>query len=272
MHLEVWQLEYLYFPGCTLKDKSGLEMEKTALKSAEYLGISMKEMEEWQCCGAVYPLAEDDLITLLSPSRTLYAAKEKAVVSLCSACHHVLKRTNERLATDKDARDKISYYLEEDYPGKTRVLHFLEVIRDEVGWEKLKEEVKMPLKGRSIGAYYGCMLLRPSQEMDFDNPEKPRIMEDFLEALGANVCHYPFRHKCCGAYLAVTEEGVMEEASQKVVNMALEAEVKELITACPLCRYNLEQSPAVKEGKIKISYFTEPLAEALGLQVQEGSK
>jgi len=262
-------LGYLYFPGCTLKDKAASVMEKTALMAASELGLPLEEIDEWQCCGAVYPLTDDELITLVSPSRTLFAAKDKPVVTLCSACHHVLKRTRERLAADKDARDKISSFLEEEYPGKTPVLHYLELLRDELGWDALKEKIKAPLKGRRLAAYYGCMLLRPAKEMAFDNPERPRIMEDFLQALGAEVITFPFRNKCCGAYLAVTEKQVMEDTSNNIVKMALEYGAEELTTACPLCYYNLEQTPAAKEGKIKISYFSEPLAEALNLEVQE---
>ena len=262
-------MSYLYYPGCTLKDKAASVMEKTALLAATELGLSLEEIDEWQCCGAVYPLTDDELITLVSPSRTLFAAKDKPLVTLCSACHHVLKRTRERLAADQDARDKICTFLEEDYPGETPVLHYLQLLRDELGFDVLKEKVKAPLTGRRLAAYYGCMLLRPAKEMAFDNPERPRIMEDFLQALGAEVVTFPFRNKCCGAYLAVSEQQVMEDTSNNIVKMALDYGVEELTTACPLCRYNLEQTPAVKEGKIKISYFSEPLAEALNLEVQE---
>ena len=262
-------MSYLYFPGCTLKDKAASAMEKTALMAAVELGLTLEEIDEWQCCGAVYPLTDDELITLVSPARTLYAAKDRPVVTLCSACHHVLKRTGQRLASDKDARDKISSFLEEEYPGDISVLHYLELLRNELGWKALKEEVKKPLEGRKLAAYYGCMLLRPAKEMAFDNPERPRIMEDFLQALGAEVITFPFRNKCCGAYLAVTEKQVMEDASNNIVKMALEYGAEELTTACPLCRYNLEQTSTVKEGKIKISFFSEPLAEALNLEVQE---
>jgi len=265
-------LEYLYFPGCTLKHSSAMDMEKTTLMSAAELGITLKELEDWQCCGAVYPLNDDELITLLSPARTLYQAGEKPVVSLCSACHHVLKRTKERLTNDKDARDKLSWQLEEKHPERiknAKAMHFLEVLRDELGWEALKEKIKTPLEGRRVAAYYGCLLLRPADEMGFDNPERPQIMEDFLQALGADVVKYRFGNKCCGSYLAVADEQVMEDASKTIVEMALEAGAEELITACPLCRYNLEKTPEVKEGKIKVSYFSELLAETLNLELQE---
>lgn len=262
-------MSYLYYPGCTLKDKAASRMEETALRAAAELGLPLEEIEQWQCCGAVFPLTDDEIITLISPSRTLFTAKGRPIVTLCSACHHVLKRTRERLVADNDTRDKICSFLEEDYPGETEVLHFLELLRDKLGWKTLKEKVKAPLAGRRLAAYYGCMILRPAREMAFDDAENPRIMEDFLHALGAEVVTFPFRNKCCGAYLAVTEKQVMEDASNSVVNMALEYGAEELTTACPLCRYNLEQTPAVKEGKIKVSFFSEPLAEALNLEVQE---
>ncbi len=262
---------YLYFPGCTLKDESAAVMEKAALLSAGKLGLELEEMEEWQCCGAVYPLTEDEIITLLSPSRTLFAARGEPVVTLCSACHHVLKRTRERLFLDKGTRDKIISYLEDEYsfPGEMEVLHFLELLRDKLGWEALSQSVESPLQGRRMAAYYGCMLLRPEKEMTFDNPERPRIMEDYLQALGAEVVTYPFRNRCCGACLALTQPGIVEDTSQKIVRMAASAGAEELTTACPLCHYNLEKTPEAREGKIKISYFSEPLAEALNLQVQE---
>jgi heterodisulfide reductase subunit B len=261
-------LGYLYYPGCTLKESSAELMERTALQAAAELGVPMEEMENWQCCGAVYPLTEDEIITLVSPARTLYGARGSTLVTLCSACHHVLKRTQHRLSVDKEVQDKISSYLEQDYPGESPVKHFLEVLRD-LGWDVLAEKIKNPLTGRRIAAYYGCMLLRPVREIAFDNPERPRIMEDFIRALGAEAITFPFRNKCCGAYLAVTEKKVMEDTSQKILEMALEAGAEELITACPLCYYNLTKTAGTKEHPIKISYFSEPLAEALSLKVQE---
>ena len=262
-------MQYLYYPGCTLKDSSAQNMERTALDAAAELGLSLIEIEKWQCCGAVYPLVEDEYVTLLSPARALFQAKEKPILTLCSACYHVLKRTNQRLSTDKEARDKISWHLEEDYPGKTRVVHYLEALRDDLGWEELKNKVKNPLKHRRLAAYYGCLLLRPEKEMNFDNPERPHIMEEYLQALGAEVITYPFRNKCCGSYLAVTEREVMKDTSNNIIQMALKAGAEELITACPLCYYNLGNTLEAKEGNIKISYFSEPLAEALNLRVQE---
>jgi heterodisulfide reductase subunit B len=245
-------------------------MENTTMVAAKALGIELVELDEWQCCGAVYPLYEDELISLLSPVRTLAAAKGEPLVSLCAACHHVLKRAQELMQRNEDARRKVTDYLEVDYSGEGRVLHFLEVLRDDLGFDKLAEMIKKPLTGRKVAAYYGCLLLRPSKVMQFDNPENPTIMEDLLKALGADVVKSPYRTECCGAYLSVTEEGVARDTVDRIIDSARSVGAEALITACPLCRYNLENC-AAEDGKepIKVYYFSELLAEAMGLQYDD---
>ena len=86
-------MKYSYYPGCTLKTKAK-ELDAYARKSAEALGVVMEELEDWQCCGAVYPMAEDEIATKLSAVRALNAGKEKGqdVLTLCSACHHAFCR------------------------------------------------------------------------------------------------------------------------------------------------------------------------------------
>lgn len=262
-------MRYRYFPGCTLKGQAK-NMETTTMAAAAALGIELVELEEWQCCGAVYPLYEDELISLLSPVRTLAAAEGEPLVSLCAACHHVLKRAQELMQRNEEAREKVTDFLEVEYKGEGRVLHFLEVLRDDLGFDKLAEMVKKPLTGQKIAAYYGCLLLRPSKVMQFDDPENPTIMEDLIKALGADVVKSPYRTECCGAYLSVTEEGVARDTVAKILQSARNAGAEALITACPLCRYNLENC-AGDDGKepVKVYYFSELLAEAMGLQYKQ---
>ena len=164
---------YSYFPGCTLKNKAK-ELDICARKSAEALGIVLEEIEDWQCCGGVYPLGTDEIATKLSSVRALNQAKEKGqdLVTICSACHHVIERVNDDMKNVEDIRTRANNYmqLDEPYAGETTVLHYLEVLRDRVGFDKLKEKVVNPLTGKKIGAYYGCLLLRPGKIMAFDDP------------------------------------------------------------------------------------------------------
>ena len=172
-------MKFSYYPGCTLKNKAR-DLDEYARKSFEALGLQLDELDEWQCCGAVYPQASDEIATRLSAVRALAAARDRgdALVTLCSACHHVIKRTNEDLKADENFRTKANNYLQldEPYSGETEVLHYLEVLRDKLGFDELKKHVVKPLKGKKIAAYYGCLLLRPSRQMAFDDPENPTII------------------------------------------------------------------------------------------------
>jgi heterodisulfide reductase subunit B len=257
---------YSYYPGCTLKTKAK-ELDRYARLSAQALGIELVELPDWQCCGAVYPMARDEVGTRLSSVRALMAAREldRPLVTLCSACHHVIKRVNGDMARDEEIRDKVNAYLGEEptYAGETRVLHYLELLRDQVGFDQLKKKVVNPLKGKKIGAYYGCMLLRPGAEMEFDNPENPTVMEDFIRALGAEPVLYPYRNECCGGYITLENNDLAQRKCTDITTSATEKGAQALITACPLCMYNV--SANALSNKLPVHYFTELLARALGV-------
>ncbi len=259
-------MTYSYFPGCTLKTR-GKDLDIWGRACAQVLGFSLEELPQWQCCGAVYPQAKDEIAARLSSVRALMAAKEqnRELVTLCSACHHVIKRVNNDLKTDETIRDRVARYLqlETPYAGETNVLHYLEVLRDKVGFDELAKKVVKPMTGRKIGAYYGCLLLRPSKEMAFDDPENPRIMEDFIRALGAEPVLYARRNECCGGYCTIDSKAFAAKQVDKIMDNARAQGAQMLITACPLCLYNLKENAT--DG-LPVMYFTELLAQALGLK------
>lgn len=259
-------MKYSYYPGCTLRTKAK-DLDAYARASAKALGFELEEIENWQCCGGVYPLGSDEIATKLSSVRALNEAKEKQqdLVTLCSACHHVIKRVNDDMKNVEDIRTRANNYmqLEEPYAGETTVLHFLEVLRDRVGFDVLKEKVVNPLTGKKIGAYYGCLLLRPGKILEFDNPENPKILEDFIRAIGAEPVIYPYRNECCGGYISLKEKDMSRNMCDKIMDSAEGFGAEMLITACPLCLYNLNKST---ESRMPVYYFTELLAEALGVK------
>ena len=260
-------MTYSYYPGCTLKTKAK-DLDLYARKSAEALGVTLEEIEEWQCCGGVYPQAKDEIATKLSSVRTLNSAKEKGqdLITVCSARHHVLKRVNNDMKTDEDICLRANNYLQldEEYKGETNVIHYLEMLRDVVGFDKIKEKVVNPLTGKKIAAYYGCLLLRPSSEMMFDNAENPTIIEEFIKAIGGTPVVYPFRNECCGGYITLEDKELASKNSNKVLASAEGKGAEMVITACPLCMYNLQNNGT--EHDLPVVYFTEILAEALGVK------
>lgn len=265
-------MKYSYYPGCTLRTKAK-KLDDYARVSAKALGFELEEIENWQCCGGVYPLSSDEIATKLSSVRALDEAKRKnqKLVTLCSACYHVVKRVNDDMKNVEDIRTRANNYmkLDEPYMGETEVLHFLEVLRDEIGFDKLKQMVVNPLTGKKIGAYYGCLLLRPGNIMGFDNPENPTIIEDFIKALGAEAVVYPYRNECCGGYISLKEKDLSAKMCNNIMDSADGFGAEMLITACPLCQYNLTNN---SNAKVPVVYFTEILAEALGVKGEVDEK
>ena len=258
---------FSYYPGCTLRTKAK-DLDRYARRSAEALGITLAELPDWQCCGGTYPMAKDEIATKLSSVRALASAKElgQDLITLCSACHNVIKQVNHDMQTDADIALRVNNYLglEQPYNGETKVIHYLEMLRDVVGFDNLTKAVVNPLKGKKIAAYYGCLLLRPGKVLQMDDPENPTIIEDFIRAIGAEPVMYPYRNECCGGYVTLEDKSLAQKKSNAVLESAESFGAEMVLTACPLCLYNLNKNGT--EHDLPVLYFTELLAEALGVK------
>lgn len=264
-----------YYPGCTLK-ATARNLEDSAIASLSTLGIDVEELERWNCCGAVFTEASGDMVHQLAPVRVLIRAQEAGadqVVTLCSQCYNTLARANERFREDEETRTTVNAFMTEevDYEGKVEVVHYLELLRDQIGWEKLRGMVKKPLTGLKVAPFYGCTLLRPV-EISIDGPGKPTILKDFIAALGAEPVDFPLAEECCSAYQVLGEPEGSLLRSAKVVASALGQGVDALILSCPLCEYNLgrRQESFVREDgstlSLPVFYFSQLLALALDLE------
>jgi len=262
---------YPYYPGCTLSTKAkGYDRSGRAVAAA--LGLELEELPEWQCCGATFPLVVDDTLALIAPTRVLYQAQSagERVVTLCAVCFHVLRRAQALLERDPAMLERINWFTEQEYRGEVRVVHFLEVLRDDLGWDALAKRVVRSLAGLRVAPYYGCLLLRPYEEIGLDRPESPEILHDLLHALEAEVVDFPYNIECCGSYLTVKEPGISETLSGEIVASAREHGAQAIVTACPLCQFNLEYPQREREAghtgdEVPVLYFTQLMAVALGL-------
>ena len=259
---------FSYYPGCTLRTKAK-ELDRYARSSAKALGITLEEIPDWQCCGGTYPMAKDEIATKLSSVRALVSARDakRDLVTMCSACHNVLKQVNSDLRADRTIASRVNNYLKLDspYSGEANVVHYLELLRDRIGFANLAKKVIKPFTGRKIGAYYGCLLLRPGKVLQMDNPENPKILEDFIRALGGEPVMYAMRNECCGGYVTLEDKELAAKKSRAVLADAEGAGAEILVTACPLCLYNLNKNRS--GASAEIVYFTRLLAEALGLDI-----
>ena len=267
-----------YYPGCTLKSKAK-NLEDSALACLDSLGVEYEELERWNCCGAVFSLADDDLIHHIAPVRDLIRAKDAGhdrVTTLCSMCYNTLARANLLMREDEEKRDTINRFMDEesDYAGELEVVHYLDVLRTEVGWDKLSAAVTKPLKGLRVAPYYGCTLLRPSA-IAIESPDAPKMMGEFIAALGATPVEFPDATTCCSSYQMLADENAAFAPISRILKSANEHKVEALITSCPVCEYNLghrqDDVRAQSEGleEIPTYYFTQLMAVALGVPYEQ---
>jgi heterodisulfide reductase subunit B len=263
-----------YYPGCTLKTKAR-NLEEAALGALEVLGVEYEELPRWNCCGAVFSLADDDLIHHLAPIRNLIRAKEQGsdtVVTICSQCYNTLARANQLVREDEEKRKTLNLFMTEepDYEGDVEVMHLLPFLRDHIGWDALKEKVRVPLAGLKVAPFYGCTLVRP-QPVAINGPS-PEIFQEFLNALGAEPVDWSGSEECCGSYQVIANPEAETERAAKVLRSAHGAGADALVLSCPLCEYNLgTRQPVIREeaegvDPIPTFYFTQLLAVAFGLE------
>ncbi len=269
-------MEYLYFPGCTLYTKAK-NFDQTARECSRMLGFELKELPRWTCCGATFPLARDNVMALLPPSRILAEAREQGTIltTLCAVCFNVIKRTNHLFREDGEKRDKINNFLEKNYQGDLQILHYLELLKKEIGFPRLRESVKKPLTGLKASAYYGCMLLRPFEEMAFDDKERPTLFEGFLESLGAEVVDFPYKIECCGSFQSVGSPEIATECAYKILGSAVKSGAEVVVSTCPMCTFNIDHKQRDIQEKylgfkpVPVLYFTQALGIAMGLDSQK---
>lgn len=250
-------------------------LEVSAFAVAEALGYRMIEMEEWNCCGVVASLTDDDLMHHIAPLRNLINvenAGQQNVTTLCDMCANTLKQTNLRVKDNPANLKTLNDFLdtENDYRNTVKVTHFLEFLRDTVGFSTLKKKAKRPLKGLKVMPYYGCTMLRP-REVAIDDAEEPTILANLMKALGAHVVDNPYKIECCGSYHTIDQREMTSKRAHRISNLARERAADAIVLSCPLCKFNLDVRGKGAEGLFKgyrqmpVFYYTQLTAIALGL-------
>jgi heterodisulfide reductase subunit B len=263
-------VSYLFYPGCSL-ESTAKEYALSTKAVCAALGIDMPELPDWTCCGSTAAHQTNALLALALPAKNLAAAKGSTVAVACAACYSRLKTANHEIAGNAQSRTKVAQALGADYDGSTPVKHLLEILRDDLGFDGIRERVSTPLAGLRVAAYYGCLLLRPPSIMRFDDPENPTLLDNIVAATGAEPVDWTAKSDCCGASFSITKTDIVLRLSSGILAAARDAAADCIVTACPLCQLNLDMRQRDIERKqrerfgLPVLYFTQLLGLALGL-------
>jgi heterodisulfide reductase subunit B len=263
-------MKYSYFPGCCY-DTSAKEYEMSSRAVCRHLGIELVEAPDWNCCGSTAAHSTSHLLGLGLAARNLALAESTGldVVAPCAACYQRLAYTDRKLKSDAGLMDKVNQITDTKYRGSIRVLSMLEVIAAMEG-PVLRSRVVKPLDYLRPAAYYGCLLLRPPL-ISVDDPENPQMMEKILRRIGAAPVDWYFKTECCGAGMGISNEDVVLQLVNKILAGAAAAGANCIVTACPLCHFNLDLRQKRASGvlDLPVFYFTQLVGVATGLHQGE---
>jgi heterodisulfide reductase subunit B len=265
--------QYAYYPGCSLESLA-VNYNMSAIESARELGLELKELDDWNCCGATSYFHVDELLAHTLVARNIAIAEKEGLdfVAPCSGCYKNAYFTSKHLREDPELAEHINFALAADnlhLDGSTKVRHLMEVFIEDVGYEGIKEKVQRPLDGLKVAPYYGCQLVRPRK--NGEEIENPQYFEKLMEAIGADSIDYASKMRCCGGSLIVTNR---KAALDMVYRLLLDAEHRGtdvIATICPMCNVNLEvyQRQVNREYNtnfaIPAMYFTQLIGLALGV-------
>ena len=272
-------MRYSYYPGCSM-DATGKQYGESIDAVAKALAVELIELDDWNCCGATAYMNVNEVLSFCLSARNLALVGDtgngRTLVTACSACYTNLRKTEAYLAQFPEIKEKVGQALAEanmKYEGGVATKHFLQVLVEDVGLERIKSSVKHPLTGLRVAPYYGCQIVRPyGIEDDADNP---MMMEHFLEALGATPTQYAMKVMCCGGSLMGTREEVALRLCHNLLLCAQEAKADCIAVACPLCQMNLDAYQVAINKKygtnfsLPIVYFTQLAGLAFGLKSDE---
>ncbi len=267
-------MKYLYYPGCSLKS-SGKLYEDSLLAVFKILGVEVQELEDWNCCGATNYMSINDKFAIAITARNLALAEKQGggeLIAPCAACYMGLLKTQNYLDSDVAIRDKVVQQLSKEglTPNRNiKVRHPLDVLVNDIGLDTIKKAVKKPLENVRVACYYGCQLIRPFAT--FDDAHDPQTMEKITRALGAEPVEWPIKTRCCSGSMTSTMTDIGLSMNFELLKEAKHRGANVMLTACPLCQFNLEcfqgkiSRKFHEDVKMPVMYFTQLMGMAFGV-------
>jgi len=242
-----------YFPGCSLHATSR-EYEESLRSIAPGLGIELEEVQDWACCGATSAHATNHVLSVALPARTLMLARKQnldKIFAPCAACYNRLASAQHAIAHDKKIASKIHAILGVTLENTLSVLSIAQLLSGLT--DQIQKSARSPLKGLKVACYYGCLLVRPPEICNFDDPEAPSSLEKIVGATGADPVKWDMALECCGGGFSLSRTASVVRLSRSILQSARSAGAQALAVACPMCHSNLDfrQQAINKQGKVQ---------------------
>jgi heterodisulfide reductase subunit B len=282
-------MRYGYYPGCSL-ERNAAAYHTSLMAVAGWLGVEFAEVDDWNCCGATEFIAVNRMRAYALASRNLALAADQAraaaglradapaqpqLVAPCSACFLNLSKVDRYLEDSPKLSAKVNDALGAGGlhydAGTLRIRHLLDVIVNDVGYDKIGAQVRSPLAGLRVAPYYGCLVVRPGFRSQFDDPEYPTSLDRLVRVLGAKVVDFPLKTHCCGGHMTQISRDVALELIRRLLQNAADYQADVIVTLCPMCQLNLDafqdnvNAHFGTNYRLPVLFFTQLMGLAFGL-------
>jgi heterodisulfide reductase subunit B len=265
-----------YYPGCSGQGTS-IEYEQSTRTVFARLGIALSEIPDWSCCGSTPAHTVNHVLSAALSARNLELAAKAGMETVTTPCPSCLSnlRTAHHKMENEEFRAEVAALLETECASIAEVKSTLQVLVEDFGIDSIKAKITRPLEGLRVACYYGCIMNRPKDLMQFDDPEHPMAMDNIMKACGAEVLPFPLKVECCGASAGIPRKDIVAELSGRLLDAAALLGVDAVVTACPLCQMNLDlrqsQANAARgtNHQMPVFYFTQLMGLAMGLSAED---
>ncbi|MCW4024454.1 MAG: CoB--CoM heterodisulfide reductase iron-sulfur subunit B family protein [Candidatus Bathyarchaeota archaeon] len=270
--------KYLIFLGCAVPYRVS-SYEISSRKVLAKLGIELVEMPEFNCCGLPLDAVSHETMLILAAKNLALAEQQGLdILTLCPGCAGTLKKVNKILKEDTALKDQINSHLKEaglEFKGTIQTKHLLQVLKEDVGYDKIRDAVTRPLTDLKVAEHNGCHILRPKEYIGFDDPEDPQTLKELVEATGATCLDYIDETECCGAPSVGVSDKIALQLARNKLNHIKMVDAQALITICPFCHIMYDTNELRIEKMfnevygIPILHYPQLLGLALGMSPDE---
>jgi heterodisulfide reductase subunit B len=267
------ELHLAYYPGCSLH-ATGLEYDTSVRAAFRALGVTLEELEGWNCCGASSAHALSHNLALGLSARNLALIEQRGLEALapCAACFNRLRAAQEAVRSHPEELAWLEPVLGTRVRGDAVIHSPIGLLVKGIGLDAVRRRVTRPLNGLRAVSYYGCLLARPRPLSELSSSDHPAELDELWKALGGKALMWSYAVDCCGGALSIPRSDIARAMTQKIVDAARDSGADVIVTACPLCQANLEmrQTVSVDTPPVPALYFSEAMGLAFGLPEAAG--
>jgi heterodisulfide reductase subunit B len=275
-------MKYGLFLGCNVPAIRP-DVERAIRLTMPKLGVELVDLEGAACCPAfgTFPSADENAALAVN-AWNLSIAEENGVDLLaeCGSCYSVLSEGRHKLAEHEEERKKANELLSKagkHFEGKAKVRHIIDVLYNEVGTKKISSTITKTLEGLNAVIQYPCHTLFPSKVLGYDDPGRPHMLGDLVEALGAKVQTFSRELRCCGGaggFSARAHLDAVKYTKKKLDSIKEETSADLMVVSCITCLMYLDktQQELSKDGNvysIPVFDYNQILALCMGFDPKE---